>query len=273
MPNTRSQSNGLPDRPTGWPENDRLARRNARRAAQEERAAEAENEEATAPQGLPPAENAEAANDEGADISPPDPYDRNPPYELWRGIQACGVPSEMKARNIARNLFMNNFARCLKVTKDNIMDTFKSLEKRIENNITVEPYVKNAVLAFHHWVKTCFWLNINPEMVPFPVNDANAILKKSEAHNRFLADASDNKTACKPNAFTKDDKFDEWAKTFEDYLSLIPGATGLPLSYVIRDTEQPQMLLDATDKANFISMASLTGKTFEDDSEKVHICL
>ena len=33
------------------------------------------------------------------------------------------------------------------------------------------------------------------------------------------------------------------------------------------------MLLDATDKENFVSMASLTGKTFKSDSEKVHICL
>ena len=33
------------------------------------------------------------------------------------------------------------------------------------------------------------------------------------------------------------------------------------------------MLCDATDKENFVSMALLTGKTFESDSEKVHICL
>ena len=122
---------------------------------------------------------AAAAN---ADVNP-NPHKRNPPHEVWMGIQACGVPNESKAWNIARNLFMNNFARCPKITKDDIVGAFKSPEKRLENDITVEPHVKNAVLAFHHWVKTCFWLNVDPEMVPFPVNDANAILKKSEAHN------------------------------------------------------------------------------------------
>ena len=87
------------------------------------------------------------------------------------------------------------------------MDTFKSLEKRLENDVTIEPRVKNAVLAFHCWVKTCFWLNVNPEMVPFPVDDADAILKKSEAHNQFVADASDNGTTCEPQLFTKDNKW------------------------------------------------------------------
>ena len=122
-------------------------------------------------------------------------------------------------------------------------------------------------------MKTCFWLNVNPEMVPFPVDNANAILEKSKAHNQFLADESDNETTCEPNSFAKDDEFDEWAKTFEDCLSLIPGVTVLPLSHVICDAEQPQLLPHATNKENHILMASLTEKTFESNSEKVHTCL
>ena len=126
-----------------------------------------------------------AADDKASDASLPDPCNQNLPHEVWMGVQACGVLSKSKALNIARNLFMNNFSRCLKVTKDDIEDTFKSPEKRLENNIMVEPDVKDTVLAFHHWVKTCFWLNVDPELVPFPVDDANAILEKSEAHNQM----------------------------------------------------------------------------------------
>ena len=129
---------------------------------------------------------------------------------------------------------MSNFSRCLKVTKEDIKDTFKSLEKRLNKNITVEPYVKETVFAFHYWVKTCFWLNIDPEQVPFPTKNASATLEKSEAYNQFIEDASDNKKAYKPEPFTKDDKWDEWGKTFEDYLSSIPGSTGLPLSCIER---------------------------------------
>ena len=116
-------------------------------------------------------------------------------------------------------------------------------------------------------------MNIDPEMVPFPVDDANAILKKSKAHNQFIADASDNKLTHKPELFTKDDKWDKWAKTFKDCLSLISGVTGLPLSCVICNAEQPQLLPHVKDEEKFISMASLTGKTFESDLKKVHACL
>ena len=43
------------------------------------------------------------------------------------GVQACGVPNEPVAKNLARNLFMSNFSRCLEVTKEDIKDAFKSL--------------------------------------------------------------------------------------------------------------------------------------------------
>ena len=97
-----------------------------------------------------------AANDEVSDASLPDPCDQNPPHEVWMGVQACGVLNKSKAWNIARNLFMNNFSRCPKVTKDDIKDTFLSLEKRLKNDIMAEPHVKDAVLAFHCWVKIAF---------------------------------------------------------------------------------------------------------------------
>ena len=168
---------------------------------------------------------------------------------------------------------MDNFTRCLKVTKEDIEDTFECLEKRLENDIAVKPCIEDMSFAFHHGVKTCSWLNVDPEQVPFPGDDANAILEKSEVHDQFAADASDNKTAHKPESFTKDDKWDEWARTFKDHLSLIPGSTGTPSSCVIHNDDQPRLLPHATDKENFISMASLAGKTFEANSEKVHACL
>ena len=77
----------------------------------------------------------------------------------------------------------------------------------------------------------------------------------------------------KPDPLTKDDKWDEWAKTFEECLSLLLGSTGLPLTCVICHNEEPQPLPAATDKENFIAVAELSGKTFETDLEKAHICL
>ena len=156
---------------------------------------------------------------------------------------------------------------------EDIEDAFKSLEKRLENDIAVKPHVEETVFAFHCWVETRFWLNVDPELVPFPVDDANAILKQSEAHNQFTADASGNETTCEPQLLMKDNEWDKWAKTFKDHFSSIPGSTGLPSSCVICSKEQLQMLPHATDKENFVSMASLARKTFESNSEEVHACL
>ena len=286
MPLTRSQNQGgLPLPQPGWGTNPNDIQRAA--------AAEARARNANANRNVDNVANANAnanRNDEVAlevppaanrnpevavgDEDEPNPYDgRNPPYEVWMGIQVCGVHDENAAKSLAKNLFMSNFTRCLNVTKEDIKDTFKTLEKRTVNNIAVEPFIKEKVLAFHYWVKTCIWLNIDPEQVPFPKDNADAILDKSELHNKFLTDASDNKITMKPVPFTKDHKWDEWAKTFEEYLTPLPGSTGIPLACVIRKQEEPELSPIANDKENFISMAKLSGKTFKIDSEKVHICL
>ena len=74
----------------------------------------------------------------------------------------------------------------------------------------------------------------------------------------------------KPDPFTKDHKWDEWAETFKEHLTLLPSSTGLPLACVMGEHKEPEPSPTATDEENFISMAELSGKTFKIDSEKAH---
>ena len=97
----------------------------------------------------------------------------------------------------------------------------------------VEVHTKTVVKACHHWVKTCFWLNVDPEQVLFPMDDADAVLEKAKSHKQFVKDTSDDKAACKPRLFTQANEWDEWAKTFEVCPSLLPGCTGIPSFHVI----------------------------------------
>ena len=110
-------------------------------------------------------------------------------------------------------------------------------------------------------------------MTLFHVGNADLISEKANTHEHFILDAFDIESAAKPGLFAKEDKWDDWAKSFEDCISLSPGSIGLPLSCAICNQEQPQILPWATDKENFICMAELSGKTFHTDSENVHICL
>ena len=93
-------------------------------------------------------------------------------------------------------------------------------------------------------------MNIDPEQVPFPKKNADAILEQSELHNQFLADASNNKMAMKPKLFTEDHKWDKWVKEFEEHLTLLPGSTGPPLACVICKRKEPTLSPVATDQIN-----------------------
>ena len=196
------------------------------------------------------------------------------PLSFWLGVQACGVDDVAAAKSLARNLLTSCLLGCLKLTRKDIEDTLKTPEKRIENDITVKPFTKTVVLAFHHWAKTGHWLESCPEMTPFPVEDADLILEKADEHEQFILDASDIKSTAKPGLFAEDDKWSNLAESLKECISLSPGSAGLPLSCEIHNEEQPQLLPHVADKENFISMlAKLKGKTFDADSEKALICL
>ena len=62
-----------------------------------------------------------------------------------------------------------------------------------------------------------------------------------------------------------------WEPTLVNYLRLIPGRTGIPLSYVIRRRATPsaaQLIGPILD--NYITHAPLVGDTFNFDSQSVH---
>jgi hypothetical protein len=76
--------------------------------------------------------------------------------------------------------------------------------------------------------------------------------------------------AADPGKF-KDRKWPEWEPAFANYLSTIPGVNGIPLSYVIRETEVIDRTIEYpsfNEKA--IACAPLAGPNFQADARKVH---
>ena len=272
MPTTRSlaaAAGGLPAADPGWPSTRRL------RGSNRNRSEAADNPER--PRNGAAAADTTTETDPGLDntgiVNNPVPAIQGPPYEVWMGIHSCGVEDIAEAKIVSKNLFMDNFSRCLQTTKPDIKDALKTLDKRELQPVHVSPYTKQMVFAFHYWAKKCFWMDIDPRSTPFPAEEAFAILNQADKHKRFVQDASDNKSTAKPGLFTKDDNWEDWSQSFEQYLSLLPGETGLPLSYVIWQEESPTMDPEANDNENFISMARLSGNTFESDSQRVHVSL
>ena len=147
---------------------------------------------------------------------------------------ACGVTDHALALRLAKNLFLNKFARAFDTKEHDIKAAFKTLERQPDaTRIDLEPFIKNYIYAYHYWIKTKFWCNTDPADFKFPVDIADEILRDADIHNQFILDGDSNKTSAKPPPFSKDSNWDDWSDTFNSYLKLIPGISGLPLNYII----------------------------------------
>jgi hypothetical protein len=62
-----------------------------------------------------------------------------------------------------------------------------------------------------------------------------------------------------------------WSHGFVNYLSTIPGSTGIPLSYVVRELDEPIDLIDNDDYlTTLVSRAPLKGTAYVVDRWQVH---
>ena len=77
--------------------------------------------------------------------------------------------------------------------------------------------------------------------------------------------------AADPGKFKDERKWPEWEPAFTNYLSTIPGVNGIPLSYVIRESQVPDRDIDYPSfNERAIAYAPLTGPNFQADARKVH---
>jgi hypothetical protein len=123
-----------------------------------------------------------------------------------------------------------------------------------------------------HWVQDCFRTDNNPNDMIF---NEEAL---AEAQSCTLICKSDidlvdtNTKAANPGKFGDERKWPEWNKAFTNYLSVIPGGSGIPLSYVICDNngepDEDEMYLSFNER--MITRAPHTGQYYEADSHRVH---
>ena len=77
--------------------------------------------------------------------------------------------------------------------------------------------------------------------------------------------------AADPGKLKDERKWPEWEPAFINYLSTIPGVNGVPLSYIVREKEQPEPDADyGSFNEQAIACAPLEGPTFQADGRKVH---
>ena len=75
-----------------------------------------------------------------------------------------------------------------------------------------------------------------------------------------------NTKVADPSKFKEEHKWPEWSKAFTNYLSVIPGVNGIPLSYVICESEPEDGAVYDSFNECMIARAPHVGQYFEADS-------
>ena len=196
-------------------------------------------------------------------------------------LLACGVPNDgilfngdTKAERIATEVFNDDFTSCMDITFEDFESECKTYAGLTvaQGQIRLTPGTKRNIKALIQWCRDTIIIGQNPEDILFPNNDQLELIRRYKAHGVFRDKAKSISDIAKPSKFEDDTKWIDWCPTFVNFLRSIPGVTGIPLSYVIRENEAPEPVWDNNKHflENYIAMAPLMGESFEIDSAEVH---
>ena len=122
-----------------------------------------------------------------------------------------------------------------------------------------------------HWVQDCFRASDIPNHEHFDEEALFEALSMSQVRKSDIDLVTTNSKAADPGKFKDERKWPEWEKAFTNYLSVIPGVTGIPLSYIVREMDIPVPGQEyPTFNDRMINRAPLTGQYFVADTRRVH---
>ena len=140
--------------------------------------------------------------------------------------------------------------------------------------IRLNPGVKRNVRALIFWCRDQDSRGIDPSSLAFPVATSAVLLRNEQLHVKFVRKSKTMIKSSEPSKLTADTKWDDWRPVFLNFLKHIPGYNGIPLSYVVRENDAPDLV---TPRANvieeYIYQSPLAGKAFEIDASEVHTYL
>ena len=189
----------------------------------------------------------------------------------------CGVPEnayqgQTAAERIAEDVFDNDFDSFIDKTYTDLETDWKSYLALANNRgkITLSPRVKKNIKALVQWVKDTIRLDIDPALTDFGMGQVARLNKRYHTHKDWLNKAADKAKTAKPKQFTEKMKWIDWKDSFANFLRTQPGRNGVPLSYVIRDNDEPVEKRNAEFLDDYIDQAPLTGPAFASDASEVH---
>jgi hypothetical protein len=122
-----------------------------------------------------------------------------------------------------------------------------------------------------HWVQDCYRANDIPNHEDFTLEVLLEALSLAQIRKSDLELVVTNTKVADPGKFKDERKWPEWEKAFTNYLSVIPGVSGIPLSYIVRENEEPEDgQVYATFNERMVRRAPLRGQYYIADARRVH---
>ena len=188
-------------------------------------------------------------------------------FNLQDEMIACGIDNVSlfegapQTKRIAFDLFDDDFTACMDKTYEDLDDDLKgySVLTQAQVQIRLTPGTKKNLKAFIQWMRDCIRIGQVPADIPFRQGDAIALLRRYKTHVQFVTKARTLPTTALPKKFTSKIKWEDWAPSFLNFLRIIPGRDGVPLTYVCRYsfTADPIPHPDFLD--DYVAMSSLQG--------------
>lgn len=200
-------------------------------------------------------------------------------YTVHDAMVICGMADgppyfdkESQATRFASDVFDDDFESCMDKTITELEADMKSYAALTQANgqIRLTPGVKKRIKAFIQWSRDMIRVGIEPSSLPFPHENAPALICRMKTHEAYVKKASTISDTAKPSQFTSKTKWEDWNPVFINFLRSIPGRNGVPLSYICREEEGPTIVPGIEFIDDYVNRAPLAGPAFVTDSAEVN---
>ena len=191
----------------------------------------------------------------------------------WIGFTIAGQKNAIYSDSI------QEYADLLNMSESDMTDLAKDYAGRaLTNPINFGIRKIKKLKALTHWCKDHRRTSTIPSVeatngITFNIELLRA-LQRAQIRKQLTDDSSKKAKASSPGPLVSEDDWISWETKFVNYLSTIPGVDGVPLSYVIRVSLNPDVNTVFTSFVEeTVAKAPLSGTYFDADRDTVHQAL
>lgn len=143
--------------------------------------------------------------------------------------------------------------------------------KNAQSRIIFGFYHTNEIKGLMYWVQDMKRMSLKVEDQDLTSADIQLAIDNTDIRKNLFDNMETSSKAADPGKLGNQVDWSTWSHGFVNYLSTIPGSTGISLLYVVRELEEPIDLTDNDDYlTTLVGRAPLKCTTYVADRHQVH---